>query len=106
MSDKLAEDWVALWQSELTAMGADRELRESFMAMVSLWGAAATAALGTLRAGHDPAYRKAVAAQPPGTAAAAVAPVPGLAEIERLHRRIAELEQRLAVFDRDRGGPD
>jgi hypothetical protein len=106
MSERLAEDWVALWQSELTAMAADRELRESFAAMVSLWGAAATAALGILRATHESPHRKTDAAQPPGPAAAAAAPVPGLAEIERLHRRIAELEQRLAVFDRDRGVPD
>jgi TolA-binding protein len=106
MSDKLAEDWVALWQSELTGMAADRELRESYMALVTLWGATATAALGTLRATHESPYRNTVAPQPPRTAAPHAAPVPGLDEIEQLNRRIAELEQRLAAFERDRARPD
>jgi len=106
MSDKLAEDWVALWQSELTAMGADRELRESFMALVALWGATATTALGAFRTAHDPPFRKAPPAQPPGPPSAASAPVTGLDEVEHLHRRIAELEQRLAAFERHRRSPD
>jgi hypothetical protein len=95
MTDRLAEDWVRLWQSELTAMAADRELRESWIALVTLWGSSAQAALGLLR--HEPPRRAAGPAQPPGPAPAAVAPVPGLDEIERLNRRIAELEQRLAL---------
>jgi len=105
MSEKLAEDWVALWQSELTAMAADRELRESLAAMVSLWAAAATTALGTLRPAHDSALRNAVSPQPPRAAAAAAAPVARLDEIEQLNRRIAELEQRLADVERDGAGP-
>jgi hypothetical protein len=106
MSNKLAEDWVALWQSELTAMAADRELRESYAAMVSLWGATATAALGTLRAAHESPHRNTGAPQPPGTTAAPAALVPRLDEIEQLNRRIAELEQRLAAFERDGARPD
>jgi len=106
MSDKLAEDWVSLWQSELTAMAADRELRESFMAMVTLWGATATSTLAALRTPHESPFRKAPPPQPPGPPSAAAAPVARLDEIEQLHRRIAELEQRLALFERDRPIPN
>jgi len=102
MTDTLAEDWVCLWQSELTAMAADRELRESWVALVTLWGASAQSALGILR--HDPPRRAAGAAQPPRPAPAAAAPAPGLDEIERLNRRIAELEQRLARLAPPDGG--
>jgi hypothetical protein len=97
MSEKLAEDWVALWQSELTAMAADRELRESWAAMVALWGSTTHAALAQFR---DAAHRSPAAAQPPRPAPPPAAPIPGLDEIERLNRRIAELEQRLAALDR------
>ena len=39
MDDSLAKDLVAMWQSELTAMAADRELRESWTAIGSAVGA-------------------------------------------------------------------
>jgi len=101
MTDRLAEDWVALWQSELTAMAADRELRESWAALVALWAGTATSALGALRAAHDTA-RTPIPLQPARPAPAAAASQPGLDEIERLNRRVAELEQRLAAFERER----
>jgi hypothetical protein len=101
MTDRLAEDWVALWQSELTAMAADRELRESWAAMVALWAGTATSALGAIRAAHDPG-RTAVPLQPARPAPPAAASQPGVDEVERLNRRIAELEQRLAAFERGR----
>ncbi len=34
---KLAQDWITQWQSELAAMAADPELRESWQALVNLW---------------------------------------------------------------------
>jgi hypothetical protein len=101
MSEKLAEDWVALWQSELTALSADRELRESWAAMVALWASTATMALGAMRPRDDAAPGTTAPPQPPGPAPADVAPVAGVDEIAGLNRRIAELEQRLAAFDRD-----
>jgi hypothetical protein len=103
MSETLAEDWVALWQSELTAVAADREVRESWAAMVALWSSAATMALSALKPRHDSAPGSAVAPQPAGAAAAAAASVARLDEIAELNRRIAELERRLAAFER--GGP-
>jgi hypothetical protein len=100
MSEKLGEDWVALWQSELTAMAADRELRESWAAMVGLWASTATMAPGALKPRHD-AAGTAVTAQPPRAAAAAAAPVLGVDEVAGLNHRIAELERRLAAFERN-----
>jgi hypothetical protein len=101
MTDRLAEDWIALWRSELTAMAADRELRESWAALVALWAGAASSALALAQRPRDPG-RAPLAAQPPRPAAAAATSQPGLDEIERLNRRIAELEQRLAAFERNR----
>jgi hypothetical protein len=101
MSDKLAEDWVALWQSELTAMAADRELRESWAAIVALWASATNATIGMMTPRHDQPYGTAFTAQPPRTPAAHAAPVPGVDEVANLNRRIAELEQRLAALDRN-----
>ena len=49
MDDKLAKDLVAMWQSELTAMAADRELRETWTATMVLWAQAATAGLHTAK---------------------------------------------------------
>jgi hypothetical protein len=97
MDDKLAKDLVAMWQSELTAMAADRELRETWAATMALWAQAANAAAAMLPHERSPAG-SARPAQPPRPPAAAAAPQPGLAEIEQLNRRIAELEQRLAGF--------
>jgi hypothetical protein len=100
MTDRLAEDWIALWRSELTAMAADRELRESWAALVALWAGTATSVLALAKA-NDPS-RAPIPAQPPRPATAAAASQPGLDEIERLNHRIAELEQRLAAFERNR----
>jgi hypothetical protein len=101
MNEKLAEDWVTLWRSELTAMAADRELRESWAAMVTLWSSAATTAMSRLNTRYDSPPGNPPAAQPPRPEAAPAAPDAGLDEIERLNRRVAELERRLAEFQRD-----
>ena len=97
MDDKLAKDLVAMWQSELTAMAADRELRETWAATMALWAQAANAAAAFLP--HERATPGSTGPLEPARApATAAAPQPGLAEIEQLNRRIAELEQRLADF--------
>ena len=108
MDDKLAKDLVAMWQSEFTAMAADRELRETWAATLALWAQAANAAAAWLP--HERAAPgSAGPAEPPRAPATAAAPQPGLAEIEQLNSRIAELERRLAVFldgKPDAGGGD
>lgn len=100
MDDKLAKDLVAMWQSELTAMATDRELRETWAASMALWAQAATAAAAMLpqMLPHEPAPGSPGPAEPARPPAAAAASQPGLAEIEQLNRRIAELEQKLAGF--------
>ncbi|MDE1905856.1 MAG: hypothetical protein KGH75_05340 [Rhodospirillales bacterium] len=110
MDENLAKDFVAVWQSELTAMAADRELRESWATMLNLWAQVANAAAALLPAApppHEPPPRGPGAAEPTGAAPAAAASGSGLDEVQRLNRRVAELEQRLAEFmeQRDRTGP-
>jgi hypothetical protein len=97
MDDKLAKDLVAMWQSELTAMAADRELRETWAATMALWAQAASVAAAMLPHEPNPAGSPSPL-EPPRTAPVVAAPQPGLAEIEQLNSRIAELEQRLAGF--------
>jgi hypothetical protein len=104
--DTLAEDWVALWQSEMAAMAADRELRESWTGLLALWAGAVGAALQLAPGwrGFDAAAARnangtAGAAQPAGTPPAAAASDLGGDEARRLHERIALLESRLAAFE-------
>ena len=105
--DGLAQDLVAMWQSEFTAMAADREIRESWTALFALW--AQTAGVMAKAMGrHDEARGSARAAQPAGSSPFAPASDAGLGEVERLSRRVAELEQRLAKFlgpERGDAGP-
>jgi len=108
--DTLAEDWVALWQSEMAAMAADRELRESWTGLLALWAGAVGAALQLAPEwrGFDAAVRNANgaagAAQPAGAPPAAAASDLSGDEARRLYERIAELESRLSTFERRRGG--
>ena len=107
MDENLAKDFVAVWQSELTAMAADRELRETWAATLGLWAQAANAAAAMLP--HEQTPGSARPAEPPRTAAAAAASRTSMDEVEQLSRRVAELEQRLAQLldrrDGDSAGP-
>jgi ubiquinone biosynthesis protein UbiJ len=108
---KLAQDWISLWQSELSAMAADRELQENWQATVALWAGVATAMLNATAsaARHGSRYRDDRASRQAGTEpaagaqAAAAAPDPRDAEIERLARHIAALEARLGELERGSG---
>ncbi|HEY4043529.1 MAG TPA: hypothetical protein VGM32_17010 [Rhodopila sp.] len=112
---KLAEDWITLWQSELTAIAADPELRESWQAVMALWAATMSALLRGMPRGaaghgfrhgsaatdrHDGAGGQARTADAPRTPPAAAAPDARDAEIERLARHVATLERRLAALER------
>ncbi|WP_237217610.1 hypothetical protein, partial [Falsiroseomonas oryziterrae] len=37
--DRLAEDWITLWQTEIAALAADREAAEAWAAAASAWAA-------------------------------------------------------------------
>jgi hypothetical protein len=104
MDDTLAKDFMAMWQSELTAIAADREVRESWATFAALWAQATVAAL-TLLSAHEPAAGSPRPPQPARSAAAAAASQPRLDEVDQLKRRIAELEQRLAEFMAREHGP-
>src|SRR5471030_1768331 len=55
---KLAQDWITLWQSELSAMAADPEIRESWQTVMTLWAGTMSAVLqGLPRAGRPNAAK-------------------------------------------------
>ncbi|HQT77328.1 MAG TPA: hypothetical protein PLD10_09790 [Rhodopila sp.] len=103
-AQRLARDWITLWQSELSALAADPEIRESWQAVWAVWAGTMSAMLrGLPRDTHDGPARKARAADAPRAAPAAAAPDARDAEIERLARHVAALERRLAELERGGG---
>ncbi|HQT88284.1 MAG TPA: hypothetical protein PK677_06975 [Acidiphilium sp.] len=111
----LAQDWVTLWQSEMTALARDREAQEHWAKLVGFWAgiavqvmtanaATANAAAARSRDGHAP--RPARTNDPARPAPAPAASDPGgqpradQLTIAGLHRRIIDLEARLAALDR------
>jgi len=102
----LAQDWITLWQSELSALAADPELREAWQTMMALWAGTMTAAVRAMPrapAPHDSTARSPGPAETPRAAPAAAAPDARDAEIERLARHVAALERRLAELERGSG---
>jgi hypothetical protein len=99
---KLAQDWITLWQSELSAMMADPEMRESWQTIMALWAGTMSSLLRGLPRdqGHDASGGRPGPADASRAAAAATAPDARDAEIDRLARQVAALEQRLAELDR------
>jgi hypothetical protein len=102
---KLAQDWITLWQSELSAMAADPELRESWQTVMALWAGTMAAVMRAQprekAAGrHDRTGGQAGAADAPRSAPAPAASDARDAEIERLARNVAVLERRLAELER------
>jgi hypothetical protein len=96
-----AADWITIWQSELSAMAADRETREAWQRLIALWADAATAGLALIPAPppHADQGRPAPPAPPPGSPAALAAPHAAAEELRRLANRVAELERQLAQRD-------
>jgi hypothetical protein len=92
---KIWQDWVTIWQSELNAMGTDREVQAAWAKLVSLWAQGARAAAAFL---PDGAPGRARPEPPAGPAAPAAAPDARDAALERLAKRVEELERRLAGF--------
>ena len=99
---KLAQDWITLWQSELSAMAADPEIRESWQTLMALWAGTMSAMLrGVPRdPKHDGTGQRSRTADAPRAASAPAAPDARDAEIDRLARHVAALERRLAELER------
>ena len=107
--DSLAEDWIALWQSEIAGLAADPELAEQWAAWAALgaaWMRAATAMTPRYPGGgHDgpaPPPRPAPAAAPSGAGGHAGAGRDEQPARDAMAERLAELERRLADLE---GGP-
>jgi len=109
---QVARDWITLWQSELTAAATDREMQETWQTLAALWAGIAGAMVRAMPRGMADGARAqpfAGAAAPARAAPAAAAPDARDAEIDRLARRIADLERRLADVERpspEHGGHD
>jgi hypothetical protein len=105
-------DWITIWQSELSAAATDPELVQAWTKLVALWATGARAATTLLppppQGAADDAARRAGSAASSGSAPADAAPDAGDAAqarlIERLARRVEDLERRLAGLEGS-GGP-
>jgi hypothetical protein len=99
----LWRDWTTIWQSELAGMATDREQIEGMAAAARIWAGVAAAMQQSMKEMADGSQPGTGTA--PGAAAAADASGAGDAEIERLARRVAELERRLDALDRPKPDP-
>ncbi|WP_254070337.1 hypothetical protein [Acidisphaera sp. L21] len=84
------QDWITIWQSEMSALAVDQEYHEAITAASTAW-------TGLLRdARNDQPAGRASPDAPPRPAPVGPASRPG-DDVERLQRRIAELERSLAA---------
>lgn len=112
--EKLAEDWIALWQSEVAGLAADPELVEKWAAFASLgaaWFKAAAQFSEPFTPGaaaqHDsavPPSRPAPAATTSGAGGDTGDGGSGGAARDAMAERIAILERRLADLESGGGG--
>lgn len=96
--NRLAEDWVTIWRSELAAMATDREAAEHLQVALAGWLAASAVMRAFERDGFADAAgsraRTDAAARPPAAPAASDAGD----TIAALERRVAELERRITAI--------
>jgi|688.fasta_scaffold25821_11 hypothetical protein len=112
--DRLAEDWISLWQSEVAGLAADPELAEKWAAFASLgaaWLRAAAHFSKPFTPGAAPAHDSATApprpkapAAPSGAGGDEGAGGGGDAPRDAMAERIATLERRLADLESGAGG--
>jgi hypothetical protein len=106
--EKLADQFIALWQQQLAAVAADDTLAETTMRMAHMFtaGAAAAGAAaetpekdGGLDRNDEAAGSTGDDRRPTGAKTGGDAPVDDSGELEQLSRRVAELEERLARLE-------
>jgi len=112
--EKLAEDWITLWQSEVAGLSADAELIEKWAAFASLGAAWFKAAAQFSKPFTTGAATQHDSAVPPSWTAPAAAPSgacgdpghggSGGAARDAMAERIATLERRLADLESGAGG--
>jgi hypothetical protein len=111
--DRLAEDWIALWQSEVAGLAADPELAERWAAFASLgaaWFRAAAQFSKPFTLGAAPHDSTAAPPRPAPTAASSGAGGDpghgggGGAARDAMAERLATLERRLADLESGAGG--
>jgi hypothetical protein len=95
---RFLQDWAALWRDEVQALASEAagktpDPTETWRAAMTLWADALLVPPSALIPRHDHAAAEARAKATPA------APDPRDAEIERLTRRIDELEARLARLE-------
>ena len=109
--DSLAEDWIALWQSEIAGLAADPELAEQWAAWAALGAAWMRAASAMAPRGQNWPHDRAAA--PPWAPPPAAASGPGghaghgggdQPARDAMAQRLAELERRLADLEGGSGG--
>jgi|ERR1700761_8933984 hypothetical protein len=120
----LAEDWIAIWQSEITAYLTDPETQQAWGAMMAIWAGAAQAMMRSMpqapgfaqgfapagsgprpatrakpaSAGHE--RRRPPASPEPSRADAAPGPTPAAPSPVARDDAIRRLEQRVAELER------
>jgi len=99
----MTRDWITIWQSEMNAASHDTEAQEAFTRLVAIW--AGMAHMATSFIPQAPVYERpdatrAGAPEPPRPAPVIAAPDARDAALERLARRVEELERRLAQYER------
>ena len=110
---RFLEDWTAMWRGELQAQTTDPEAMagalEMWRAAISVWTGALgmppmrPAASRDRAKAREPGAREPIGA--PGAEAANVASDPRDAEVERLTRRVDELEARIVKLETARRRP-
>jgi len=103
-------DWITIWQSELSALATDQEMQQAWSTLVGMWATGARAAAALLPpALHQPSPPDGSPRRPRPKPPARPAPIAAASDagqpetdrgiIERLARRVEELERRLAELD-------
>jgi hypothetical protein len=101
--EELARRWISLWQDQMVATASDAELADQaarVLASLAAFGPLGAMMRAASRSAGDDRRRAAPAAETTAGAAPAAAPPDERGDVvARLERKLAALEQRLAVVE-------